>query len=52
MATAKPAHGHCAPGFHAVGAAFERNMEDGDTGVAFALYQGGAIKVDARWQVR
>ena len=39
-------------GFHAVGAAFERNMEDGDTGAAFALYQSGAIKVDARWQVR
>lgn len=52
MATAKSAHGHCAPGFHAVGAAFERNMEDGDTGAAFALYQSGAIKVDARWQVR
>ena len=52
MATAKSAHGHCARGFHAVGVAFERNMEDGDTGAAFAPYQSGAIKVDARWQVR
>jgi len=46
MSTAKPTHGHCAPGFDAVGAAFERNMEDGDIGGAFALYQGGVIKVD------
>ncbi|MDP6182855.1 MAG: hypothetical protein QF609_03475 [Gammaproteobacteria bacterium] len=36
----------CAPDFNAVGAAFERNMDDGDVGAAFALYQGGALKVD------
>ncbi len=46
MSIANSTHGHCAPGFNAVGAAFERNMEDGDLGAAFALYQGGAIKVD------
>ena len=46
MPTTDPAHGHCDPGFNVVGAAFERNMEDGDIGAAFALYQGGTIKVD------
>jgi len=38
--------GHCDPDFSAVGAAFERNMAEGDSGAAFALYRDGAIRVD------
>jgi CubicO group peptidase (beta-lactamase class C family) len=46
MSSGKSAHGHCAPGFEAIGAAFERNMEDGDIGAAFALYRRGELQVD------